>query len=125
MSANPDSILDSTKQSLGIDPDNTAFDVDVAMSINAAFGSLQQLGITTVDAFSVDDNTSLWSTYISDAPMQGMAKAFVFFSVRLAFDPPATSFGLEAIQKQIDLYSWRINIAAEKLDPPTDPFALV
>lgn len=123
MTVNPDSILDSTKQYLGLDTDNTAFDLDVMMSINSAFGSLHQLGITTVDSFEVADSTTLWSTYISNLPLLGLAKSFVYLTSRLIFDPPATSFALDAVQKQIEQYGWRINVAAEELYPPSDPTA--
>jgi hypothetical protein len=43
-------------------------------------------------------------------------------SVRLAFDPPATSFGIAAFEKQLEELGWRINHAVEMANPPTDPF---
>lgn len=122
MTANPNSILDSVKKVLGFDPEFTEFDLDVVMHINSAFGSLQQLGVGSDTGFIIQDNTILWSQYISDLLYLNMAKQFTYMSVRLAFDPPSTSFGILAIQKQLEELSLRINIATESLNPPTDPF---
>jgi len=122
MPADPNSILDSVKKALGMDPEFTAFDIDVVMHINSAFGSLQQLGVGSDTGFYIQDNTTLWSQYVSQLLYLGMVKQFIFMTVRLAFDPPATSFAIEAIQKQLEQLSLRINIAAESINKPSDPF---
>jgi hypothetical protein len=124
MPTNPESILDSVKKALGFDADYTAFDIDITMHINAAFGSLWQLGVGGDTGFVISDNTTLWSQYVSQLMYLGMVKQYIFTSVRLVFDPPMTSFGIQAIEKQIEMLAWRINIAAEHINPPSDPFAL-
>lgn len=113
MPSNPDSILDSVKKVLGLDYDYTEFDLDVVIHINAAFGELLQLGVGPVDGFFISDNTSLWTAYTSRTDLLGMVKSWMYMKVRLAFDPPATSFTIEAFQKQIDEMTWRINVLAE------------
>lgn len=123
MPANPNSILDSVKKVLGFDPEFTEFDLDVVMHINSAFGSLQQLGVGSDTGFIIQDNTTLWSQYIADLLYLNMVKQYIFLAVRLAFDPPATSFGIEAIERQLAQLSLRINISVEGMHPPTDPFA--
>lgn len=120
---NPNSILDSTKQVLGVADTDTSFDLDVTMLVNSAFGSLSQLGVGSDSGFVITDNTTLWSQYISDLVYLGMIKQFIFMTVKLAFDPPGTSFGLEAIQNQLQQLAWRINVKAEEITPPSDPFA--
>lgn len=40
-----DSILDSVKQMLGIEPDDESFDPEIIMHINSAFMTLNTLGI--------------------------------------------------------------------------------
>ena len=119
---NPDSILDSTKKFIGFDSTFTAFDIDITMNINAAFGSLQQLGVGGDTGFIISDNTTLWSQYVSDLVYLGMVKQYIFLSTKLAFDPPATSFAIEAIHKQLEQLGWRINVAAEHITPPDNPF---
>jgi hypothetical protein len=121
--ANPDSILDSVKKTLGFDPEFTAFDLDIVLHINSAFGSLQQAGVGSDTGFVIQDNTTLWSQYVSSLLFLGMIKQYIFLAVKLAFDPPGTSFAIEAIQNQLLQLIWRINIAAETEDPPSDPFA--
>lgn len=124
MAANPNSILDSVKQTIGVDADYTAFDIDVIIFINSAFGSLKQLGVGAESGFAISDNTTLWEQYTQDIVYLGMIKQFIIMSVRLAFDPPATSFGIDAVRKQLEELTFRINVEAENINPPSDPFGL-
>lgn len=123
--ANPLSILDSVKKALGFDPDYTFFDLDVLMHINSAFGSLTQLGVGGDTGFWVSDNTTLWTQYVENLIYLGMIQQYIYMRVRMAFDTPATSFVINAFEKQIEELAWRINIAAEEINPPSDPFAPV
>ena len=113
MALNPDSILDSVKKVLGLDAANTAFDLDIVLLINGAFGPLLQLGVGPPNGFSILDDTTLWTDYTNRLDMLGMLKQFVFLWVKLAFDPPDGRQTLPAIQKQLEELSWRINIMAE------------
>lgn len=122
MTTNPNSILSSTKKLIGFDDEFTAFDVDITMHINSAFGELQQLGVGGDTGFVISDATTLWSQYLSDLVYLGMVQQFIYLFTKLAFDPPATSFGIQAIEKQIEQLSWRINSAAEHINPPDNPF---
>jgi hypothetical protein len=124
MPANPDSILDSVKKVLGFDPEYEAFDIDVLMFTNSSFGTLQQLGVGGDSGFMISDNTTLWSQYVTSISYLGLVKAFIYMSVRLAFDPPATSFTIGAIEHQLEQLAWRINAAVEAENPPSDPFAV-
>jgi hypothetical protein len=123
MTANPNSVLDSVKKVLGFDPEFTAFDLDVTLLINSAFGQLNQLGVGGDTGFVISDNTTLWSQYISELQYLNMAKQYIFLWVRLSFDPPSTSFGIEAIQKLIQELAWRICSVVEHISPPSEPGA--
>jgi hypothetical protein len=125
MSTNPNSILDTVKKVLGFESEYTAFDLDITMFINAAFGSLLQLGVGPGSGFLISDNTTLWSQYTTELSYLGMVQNYIFMSCKLAFDPPATSFGIDAIKNQLLELTWRINIAAETIDPPSDPTATI
>lgn len=120
--SNPDSILDSVKKAIGLDSTNTAFDLDVTMFINSAFGSLRQLGVGADTGFLISDNTTLWAQYVADLAILGMVKSYIFLCVRLSFDPPEGRMTMPAMQKMIEEMAWRINIEAERINPPTDPF---
>ena len=55
MPVNTESILDTTKKLLGMDPEFTAFDVDVMTHTNTAFGILRQLGVGPTEPFKITD----------------------------------------------------------------------
>lgn len=123
--ANPLSILDSVKKVLGFDPDYTFFDLDITMHINSAFGSLQQLGVGGDSGFMISSNATLWSQYVEELVYLGMIQSYIYMKVRMAFDMPATSFAINAFEKQIEELAFRINIAAEHINPPSSPYATV
>ncbi len=123
MAANPASILDSVKKTIGLEPEYDVFDLDITLQINMAFGLLRQMGVGSDTGFIIQDNTTLWSQYITNLALLGMVKSYIYMVVKLAFDPPATSFGIKATQDLISELAWRINVAAEEENPPSDPFA--
>ena len=108
-----ESILTSTKKILGLDRDYTAFDLDVITHINAAFSILSQLGVGPEGGFSIIDDTTLWTDYSVPADQLHLVKTYMFLKVRSTFDPPTTSFLIEATEKQIKEYEWRLNIFRE------------
>ena len=122
MTYNPESILDSVKKLLGLDSADTSFDTDVTLFVNASFGSLRQLGVGSNTGFVIKDNTTTWSQFIVNLALVGLVKSYIFMKVKLAFDPPATSFGIDAIKSQVQELEWRINSTAEEFSPPSDPF---
>lgn len=120
--SNPESILDSIKKSLGIDSTVTSFDLDITLLINAAMGNLQQVGVGGATGFEIQDNTTLWSQYVVSQLYLNQVKQYILMWVRLAFDPPGTSFVIAAFEKQLEELLWRINISVEAENPPNDPF---
>jgi len=119
------SILTSTKKVLGIAESYTAFDLDVITHINAAFSILYQLGIGPTDGFMIEDETTEWDEF--NVPMRhlNLIKTYVYLKVSMLFDPPATSFLIEAKTKQIAEYEWRLNTFREYDLDPTDPMSEV
>jgi hypothetical protein len=117
-----DSILDSVKQVLGLGTSDTAFDVDVTMHINSVLVSLQQLGVGPAEGFRVSDRTDVWSDYISGGTLLlENVRSYIAIKVRLIFDPPATSFAIDALQRMAQELEFRINVNAEVLNPPSSP----
>ena len=108
-----DRILVSTKKVLGLTEDYTAFDQDVIIHINAAFSVLTQLGVGPVVGFMIEDETSVWSDYLTDIIKLNMVRTYIFLKVRMLFDPPQTSFLINAINEQISEYEGRISIQRE------------
>lgn len=107
------SILTSTKKILGITADYTVFDLDIITHINAAFSILLQLGVGPEDGFMIEDLTTEWEEFDIPSYQLNLVKTYIFLKVRLLFDPPTTSFLIEAMNKQIMEYEWRLNVFRE------------
>ena len=120
-----DSILTNVKKLLGIDETYTAFDADILMHINTAFGTLNQLGIGPVDGFMIEDKTATWDDFQTDIRKNGL-KTYVVLKVRMLFDPPTTSYLIEAMQNQIRELEVRLSILREDEEwtAPVEPIPL-
>lgn len=116
----PDSILNSIKKLLGLDPSYTVYDVDILMHINSVFSDLHQLGVGPADAFSIEDDSATWDSFLGDDNRLSSVRSYVFLRVKLLFDTPGTSFHIEAMQEQINKFEWRLNVVREG-DSWTDP----
>jgi hypothetical protein len=117
-----ESILKSTKKILGLAEDYTPFDLDIITHINASFSILNQLGVGPVEGFSIYDDEAVWEDFVVPSNQLHLVKTYVFLKVRYLFDPPGTSFLLEAYSNQIKEYEWRLNIFREyELPDPVYP----
>lgn len=108
-----DSILDSTKKLLGIDPEYEVFDMDIVIHINSAFSTLTQLGVGPEDGFEIRDKTSKWNDFLNEDPRVNSVKSYIYLRTRLLFDPPSTSFALDAFNKNIKEMEWRLNVTED------------
>lgn len=116
-----DSILDSTKKILGLDPEYDVFDVDIISHINSAFFTLNQLGVGPAEGFMITDNTTPWAWFSEGLSNLNAVKTYVYLRVRLLFDPPQTSFAISAMEKQIQELEWRLNVHREGVTYPWIP----
>jgi hypothetical protein len=116
-----ESILKSTKKILGLAEDYTAFDLDVITHINAAFSILDQLGVGPEGGFMIEDDTAVWSDFIAPRNQLNLVKTYVYLKVRSLFDPPTTSFLIQATNDHIKEYEWRLNSFREWELDPVDP----
>jgi len=101
------SILDSIKQMLGIDSEDTNFDKELVIYINGALMIINQLGVGP-NGYSIQDETNTWDEFLLDRTDLELVKLCVYLRVRLIFDPPQNSFLVNAIKEQITEYDWRI-----------------
>jgi hypothetical protein len=118
------SILDSTKKALGIEPDYDVFDPDITMHINSVFSTLHQLGIGPAAGYAITGPDDEWSAFLGNDPLLNNVRTYVYLRVRLLFDPPATSFALDAFKQQAQELEWRINVQREETSW-TDPDSVV
>lgn len=117
------SILKSTKKILGLEADYTAFDLDVLTAINSSFSTLTQLGIGPPQGFMIEDDTVTWGAFLGSDLQLSSVKTYVYLKTRLIFDPPQTSYHLQAIKEQIAELEWRLNVHREET-AWTDPFPI-
>lgn len=115
-----DSILDNVKKLLGIDPSYTAFDADVILHTNTVFNILNGLGIGPAAGFMITDNTTTWDAFVGTDLNLNAIKTYIFLRVKMLFDPPATSFVIESMNKQIEELEWRLSVKREG-ESWTDP----
>lgn len=108
------SILISVKLALGIDQDYSGFDTQVTMLINSALLSLNQLGIGPEEGVTVTGIGEEWSLLLVAETDIEAIKAFVYLKTKLGFDPPSTSFVLNAMERQIEQLEWRLMAQVEE-----------
>lgn len=106
-----DSILTSIKKLLGITEEDDSFDIDVIMLINSAFVTLQQLGVGPSEGFSIEDDTAIWTDFLPDDNAVNLVRNFIWLKVKMVFDPPTSSFVMDAMKHQIAEAEWRLMVA--------------
>lgn len=96
------SILHDTKTYLGLMDDDPSFDSEVKDAIDNALATANQLNHEVVDLSSEADYPA--------TTLGRILRQYVNYSVRLAFDPPQTSFAIKAIEALKQESEWRLTI---------------
>lgn len=112
------SILNSIKTMLGPDVDS-AFDQDIIIHINSALVSLAQVGACPKGS-TISGAEETWSDIFYSTAMAAKARVYVYYKVRLGFDPPQNSFAIESMKSLADEELWRINSDADYDDEDDD-----
>ena len=108
-----ESILLSIKAMLGPSAEDPHFDPEIIMHINSVFMDLTQMGVGPADGFIIEDETTTWTDFVSDIKKLAAVKSYMYLRVRLLFDPPASATIVEAMNRDVDRYEWRLNHAVE------------
>lgn len=106
-----DNILDTIKEMLGIDRSYTAFDLELVSFINSTFPTLAQLGLSSAKDF-VMDKESKWNSLVDEIRYSAV-QSYVFYKVRVLFDPPQTAALLSAYENMAKEAEWRLNVLVE------------
>lgn len=114
-----ESILTSTKKILGIAEDYTAFDLDVITFINDALSVAEQAGAGTFAIYAISDASATWDQLGLSARNTALLKTYVYLKAKLAFDPPLTSFALDAMKQQIEEKEYRMRTNTEVQEATT------
>lgn len=105
------SILEDTRDALGLIEDDTSFDGELTMHINSALSDLVQNGVgTPLIIKGVDDE---WNSFKKegqepeDAYMFGQVKQYVYLKTKLLFDPPPPST-VQYVDQAVKELLWRL-----------------
>lgn len=108
------SILTTTKKILNIPEEVETFDLDVTVAINSALSNLNQLGVGPSQGYEIQDKSAQWSELGLSIRLTNMVRTYVFLKARLIFDPPATSFHIDAMEKQIAEHEFRLTVFVDE-----------
>lgn len=112
-----DSILNSVKKMLGIEPDYTDFDLDIMIQINAALFTLRQIGVGPSDGYEITGPNETYDDYLGEGNKEkNQIKTYLFCKTKLGFDPPQSSIVLEAFKQLIQEAEWRLNVQVDSSD---------
>ena len=107
-------ILADVKKTLGYPSQTSDFDVDIVMHINTVLSVLCQLGVGPAEGLSITDDTTTWASLFTSAKLN-LVKSYIYLRVRRLFDPPTTSFLLDAYNNQIQEFESRISMIVDEL----------
>ena len=84
-----ESVLNTIKKCLDVDPDNKDFDMDILLHINSVLTIMKRLGIIPKTSKRISDDSVTWSQFIPDDSLDVEdIKDYIFLRVKLIFDPP-------------------------------------
>lgn len=107
------SILVSTKEILGLDADDDAFDLDIITHINTAFSVLYQMGVVS-SAVTITDVQNTWESLNLADEILNMVRSYIFLKTQYIWDPPTTGFLIKAREDQIAELEYRMALYAEE-----------
>lgn len=105
-----DSILSSVKKLIGISEEDTSFDVDIMLNINAAISVLFQLGVIQ-KAYTVTSKDDTYEEFIpgGSEDVVNQIKMYFVYKTKLGFDSSTLSGTvIEVIKEIIRETEWRL-----------------
>ena len=107
-----DSILNSTKTKIGIDPEDDNFDGPIIDFINSVFAIMTQFtsNLGHNEGFEITGETETWDDFTNDPTTKALVKTYIYQKVKLVFDPPASSVLMEQYKESIKEFEFRLGI---------------
>lgn len=110
------SILLTVKDMIGPSIDYGVFDSQLVMQINSFLNVLTQLGVGPQSGFEITGADETWQDLLGDQEkLLNMCKSYISIRTRLVFDPPTSSFVIDALKKNADELEWRIYIMVQEM----------
>lgn len=114
----PTRILSLVRHRIGLNDEVHAFDEDLIMEINTALDILTQLGVGSVKGFSISGEEETWDQFIpTDDPRYNMVKTYLAARARLKFDPPQSSYLVDALKQDVTELEWRLSVQNDHTFP--------
>lgn len=109
-----DSILQSIKKLLGVNPEYGYFDDELIIHINSVLMILNQLAVGE-EGFQITGPNETWQEFLGeDTDILATTRSYVFLKVKLLWDPPTSSAINESFNRSINEFEWRLNVKAEE-----------
>jgi hypothetical protein len=108
-----DPILATIKDNFGIDRNDTSFDVPLLTYINSTFLPLSQVGVSPVFDYLASlqiTESDTWGAIFLERTDLGFLKTLISLKVKLAFDPPSTSYVADTFRNQISVLEWNFSL---------------
>lgn len=111
------SILTTTKKMLGLEEEITDFDSDIIVFINSAIHTLRQIGVGPKTNFVVNSQKETYDDLLGEgSDLVSEVKTYIFYKVKLAFDPPTSSTVTEVLKESIRESEWRLGVQSDPKD---------
>lgn len=108
------SILETILSMLGVNADCDTFDTTITVMINSALMKLYQLGVGSKPIFQITGRAETWTEFLGDSfDYYSDVVTFIYISVRIAFDPPASATILNSLQNVLSESEFRLNMQYE------------
>lgn len=107
------SILVSVKKMLGIEPEDSSFDLDIIVAINSYFMVLNQLGVGPECPFSISGPEEMWEQFLNGRDDLNSVKSYIWLKAKMQFDPSASSIVMEAMKQQASELEFRLHLQAD------------
>lgn len=109
-----ESVLNTIKKMLGLDASYDAFDTDILVNINSVIQALSQLGVCTSSKV-ITGASETWSYLLDNFSDVSSVKTYIYIKVRVLFDPPSSSYVLQALSEQAKEIEWRLLMQVEEV----------
>lgn len=108
-----DSVLSSVKKMIGIPEDETSFDLDIMLNINAAISTLFQLGVVE-HPYTITSKEDMYDDIIPNGPEDviNQVKMYFVYKTKLGFDSSTLSGNvIESLKELIKESEYRLMIS--------------
>lgn len=108
-----ESILNTIKPLLNIEPDDESFDSELIPLINTNISTLVSLGVGPKDGFEIADSSASWKDFIGNNKLLAGVKSYIYIKTRLVFDPPTSAAVITSLTEEANRLEFRLPVAVE------------